>query len=56
MPEIEEMEWIPICEELLVDRFRGLRAFLIRLYWRIRCDPYYYPFPDDDEEEEVIEF
>lgn len=55
MPEIEEMEWIPIGEELLKDRFRGLRKLLERIFWLLRCDPDYYPFPDE-EEEEVIEF
>ena len=56
MPEIEEMEWIPIGEELLADRFRGLRKLLERIFWLLRCDPEYFPAFEEDGEEEVIEF
>ncbi len=54
MPEIEEMEWIPIADEVLKDRFRGLRLFLTRVFWLLRCDPEY--FPSFEDEEDVIEF
>jgi len=60
MPEIEEMEYVPIGEEAKTDRFRGLRLLLKRIFLLLLCPTDEWPpsgeFPNDEEEEEVIEF